>query len=115
MLKPHHEPHSLCTHRFDNGLLFVLATSNLLVHPSQLQDLLVLAYQGLELLLGPSSMQVSMAPKLEALKRKLRALGPLLDVLIADDSLVPCLMLVAPQVRVGQPPFRVPYSPRSSC
>ena len=84
--------------RFDNGLLFVLATSNLLVQPSQIQELLTSTYHGLVLLLGPSSMQVEMASKLEALKRKLRALGPLLDVLIMDDCLVPCIMLGAPQV-----------------
>ncbi|KAG1671816.1 hypothetical protein FOA52_000193 [Chlamydomonas sp. UWO 241] len=84
--------------RFDNHLLFVLATSNLLAHPQHLQTLLQVVFDGLTLLLGPQALEHVNGPgRLDALRKKLRGLSSL-DALIADDALVPCMMLQAPQV-----------------
>ncbi len=55
-------------------------------------------YDGLVMLLGPSSLQIDAPGRLDALRKKLRGLT-LLDTLIMDDSLAPCVMLKAPQVR----------------
>ena len=62
------------------------------IHPPQV------VYDGLVMLLGPSSLQIDAPGRLDALRKKLRGLT-LLDTLIMDDSLVPCVMLEAPQVR----------------
>ena len=50
--------------------------------------------------LGPAALQIDAPGRLDALRKKLRGLT-LLDALIMDDSLVPCIMLQAPQVGEG--------------
>ena len=59
-------------------------------------------YDGLVLLLGPPALEIDAPGRLDALRKKLRGLT-LLDSLITDDSLVPCMMLQAPQVSRGYP------------
>ncbi|GAX75449.1 hypothetical protein CEUSTIGMA_g2893.t1 [Chlamydomonas eustigma] len=83
--------------KFKNHLLFVLATSNLLAHPNQLQALLQVVFDGLVMLLGPSALNIEAPGQLDSLRKKLRGLN-LLDMLVMDDSLVPCVLLQAPQV-----------------
>eukprot|EP00798_Chlamydomonas_sp_ICE-L_P001985 gene1985-33405_t len=95
--------HNVCIvyRRFANHLLFVLATSNLLVPSELLQRLLQMVYDSIVLLLGSGGMEIESAGKIDALRKKLRGLT-LIDNLIADDTLVPCLMLSLPQ-SVGIP------------
>lgn len=81
------------------ALLLLLATSNLLVQVELLQRLLGMVYSALELLLGPHSLRLDTPAQVDALRKKLRSVSAI-DSLIADETLVPCLMLGMPQVRM---------------
>eukprot|EP00195_Chlamydomonas_chlamydogama_P012412 CAMPEP_0202908852 /NCGR_PEP_ID=MMETSP1392-20130828/47406_1 /ASSEMBLY_ACC=CAM_ASM_000868 /TAXON_ID=225041 /ORGANISM="Chlamydomonas chlamydogama, Strain SAG 11-48b" /LENGTH=391 /DNA_ID=CAMNT_0049598367 /DNA_START=295 /DNA_END=1470 /DNA_ORIENTATION=+ len=50
------------------------------------------------MMLGAAALHIDTPVKIDALRKKLRGLS-LIDTLIADDALVPCLMLPAPQVQ----------------
>ncbi|KAG2441079.1 hypothetical protein HXX76_003932 [Chlamydomonas incerta] len=86
--------------RFDNYLLFVLITSNLLLQTELLQLHLQTLYDAILLLLGSTALVLDTSAKIDGLKKKLRAPGILacVDSLIADDTLVPCILLPVPQV-----------------
>ncbi|GLI65558.1 hypothetical protein VaNZ11_009121 [Volvox africanus] len=86
--------------RFSNHLLFVLVTSNLLLHTDLLQSHLETLYALLLLLLGPTTLVLDTFAKINILKSKLRApdVQRAVDSLVADDTLVPCILLTVPQL-----------------
>ncbi|MEW5303349.1 MAG: hypothetical protein WDW36_006050 [Sanguina aurantia] len=83
-------------------LLFVLATSSMLVSVDRQQRLLQTVYAALQLFLGSVALILDTTLQMDALKRQLKGLT-VLNTLIADDCLVPCLLLSLPQV-IGLPP-----------
>ncbi|PNH12466.1 Protein fuzzy [Tetrabaena socialis] len=90
--------------RFENHLLFVLVTSNLLLHTELLQLHLQTISDALLLLLGPAPLVLDTTARIDGLKKTLRAptVQRAVDSLIADDTLVPCILLPVPQA-VGLP------------
>ncbi|GLC33025.1 hypothetical protein PLESTM_000015800 [Pleodorina starrii] len=90
--------------RFDNHLLFVLVTSNLLLQTQLLQLHLETLYDVLLLLLGSAALVLDTSAKISVLRSKLKVpdVQRAVDSLVADDTLVPCILLPVPQV-VGLP------------
>lgn len=86
---------------FPNGLLFVLATCNLLLTTEQHRSQLQLFYEALRLLLGTSALSTNTPSKANNLRRRLKGISSLVESLLPPDHLAPpCPLLHVPQAVV---------------
>ncbi|KAJ9527284.1 hypothetical protein QJQ45_025575 [Haematococcus lacustris] len=83
--------------RFDNHMMAVLATNNMLVSGQALDHMLQTVYAALQLLVGAPLLASDNSAHGDVLRKRLRGL-PLIEQLIEDDGLVPSLLLPGPQV-----------------